>query len=130
MLQPKLPDKPVRKYWPTIVALTAGLVLVVAVSYISVSKHQAAQTKTAIAHEDVVAFEFPAEGPIKTFHMDHDEEAIITMYWGQHTWAHIERFTSEVWSGEPTVLELEEPQPGLYPLTLDTGEIRGYVQVD
>lgn len=80
--------------------------------------------------DEMVAFEFPAEGPIKTYHMDHDQEAIITMYWHKETWAHIERFSSKVYPDEPTVLELEEPEPGLYPLKLDSGEIRGYVQVN
>lgn len=80
--------------------------------------------------EEMVAFEFPAEGPMKTYHMEHGGEAIITMYWPKKTWAHIEHFSSIVYPNEPTVLELEHPEPGLYPLTLDSGEIRGYVQVD
>ena len=138
----------VQKYLPAMLALTIGLAIVISLSYIYVAKNQPVAGKTSIARdsalatpvaeseeeeeeeEEMVAFEFPAEGPIKTYHMDHDQEAIVTMYWGKHTWAHIERFSSEVWPNEPTILELEEPKPGLYPLKLDTGEIRGYVQVD
>lgn len=132
---------------PVMLATTAALAILVTASTTYFALHQKGPAKSADTmkdspyatpvveaeeheEEEMVAFEFPAEGPIKTFHMDHDQEAIVTMYWGKRTWAHIERFTAEVYPGEPTVLELEEPEPGLYPLTLDTGEIRGYVQVD
>lgn len=128
--------------------VTAALAIVVVISVIY-SVHKTGPARSTVAVHDsalatpvaksavtereegeMVAFEFPVEGPIKTYHMDHDQEAIVTMYWHKETWAHIERFTSKVYPDEPTVLELEEPEPGLYPLKLDSGEIRGYVQVD
>jgi hypothetical protein len=80
-------------------------------------------------HEQVVAFSFGLGYPDAHYSMSHDNEAIITLRWNQNTWAHIENFTSKVYAGEATVLELEEPKAGVYPLTLDSGEVLGTVKV-
>lgn len=61
--------------------------------------------------------------------MEAGEEAIITVYWNSPTWANIEHFRSKVYPGEATILELEHPRKGIYPLTLDSGEVLGSVTV-